>query len=429
MNQLNHLKKIASVKSNSGIKFLTPAAFPGSHCPLHTSLALSANIRGMSTLVVGTSECSIYSRGVVKKAMHSEDSIHWMYVLDSNEVVFGCREGVIDAIKQMNREGAQAIMVILTCVPEVIGEDIQGIIHEVQPQVKARLSYVLMGHFRCNSHPSGYWKTLLAFGSMMEKRNTNPNIINILGRSIDEDHIPMPELLIELEKKGLQLRMLAPKSDIKDFMEATDGKLNIVISPYMNPLADMMKKEYEIPYINLHEIYDIYEIDQAYGEIEKILNISLHNRFKELREKALIVTEEAKKKLYVLKYISTGMNTMPPLPLAYYLNQFNMEPILLHMEEFYPNDRLWTTKLQEVGLNPIVCHMVNNKRDAQVLEELDVDISFGEIVEGTGRIPCVSYLYELYGQIGYERTSSILNRIMNTLENQKISRRDLNGTS
>lgn len=237
MNKLKYLKKISSIKSNAGIKFLTPAAFPGSHCPLHTALALSADIRGMSTLVVGTSECSTYSRDVVKKSKYSGEALHWMYVVDSSEVVFGCRRGVIEAIKEMDKEGAEAIMVILTCVPEVIGEDIEGIIYEAQPQVKARLSSVLMGHFRCNSHPSGYWKTLLAFGGMMEKRDVNHNVINILGRSIDEDHIPMPELLVSLKKKGFHLRMLAPRSDIKDFMEATDGKLNIIISPYMNPLA------------------------------------------------------------------------------------------------------------------------------------------------------------------------------------------------
>lgn len=420
MNKLKHLKKISFIKSNTGIKFLTPAAFPGSHCPLHTALALSADIRGMSTLVVGTSECSIYSRDVVKKAKHSEEALHWMYVIDSSEVVFGCRKGVIDTIKEMDKEGAEAIMVILTCVPEVIGEDIEGIIHEVQPQVKARLSSVLMGHFRCNSYPSGYWKTLLAFGGMMEKRDVNPNMVNILGRSIDEDHIPMPELLVELKKKGFHLRMLAPKSDIKDFIEATDGKLNLVLSPYMNPLADMMEKEYEIPCINLHEIYDIYEIDQAYRKVEQILNISWDNIFYEFREKALVAVKDAEKKLEGFKYISTSLNAIHPLPLAFYLNKFNMDPILLHMEEFYPDDSLWAKKLEEIEINPFICHMVNHKADALILENLNPDLSFGEIFEGTGKVPCVSYLYELSGQIGYERTSFLLNRIMNTLENHKI---------
>jgi len=111
---------------------------------------------------------------------------------------------------------------------------------------------------------------------------------------------------------------------------------------------------------------------------------------------------------------------MPPLSLAFYLNKFNMKPILIHMEEFYPDDRLWAKKLKEIEINPFICHMVNNKADAQVLEKLDADLSFGEIFEGTGKIPCVSYLYEIYGQIGYERTSLLLNRIMNTLENHKI---------
>lgn len=420
MNKLKYLKKISSIKSNAGIKFLTPAAFPGSHCPLHTALALSADIRGMSTLVVGTSECSTYSRDVVKKAKYSGEALHWMYVVDSSEVVFGCRGGVIDAIKEMDKEGAEAIMVILTCVPEVIGEDIEGIIYEAQPQVKARLSSVLMGHFRCNSHPSGYWKTLLAFGGMMEKRDVNHNVINILGRSIDEDHIPMPELLVGLKKKGFHLRMLAPRSDIKDFMEATDGKLNLIISPYMNPLADMMEKKYGIPYISLHEIYDIYEIDQAYRRVEKILNICQDNTFDEFRQEALLAVEDAENKLEGLRYISTGLNAIPPLPLAFYLNKFNMEPILLHMEEFYPDDSLWAKKLEEIEINPFICHMVNHKADALILENLEPDLSFGEIVEGTGKVPCVSYLYELDGQIGYERTSFLLNRIMDTLENHKI---------
>lgn len=424
MKKIQHLRKITSIKSNSGVQFLTPAAFPGSHCPLHTSLALCANIRGMSTLVVGTAECSIYSRNVVKKSKYSDEALHWMYVLDSNEVVFGCRKGVIDTIKKMDKEGAEAIMVILTCVPEVIGEDIEGIIHEVQPQVKSRLSSVLMGHFRCNSHPSGYWKTLLAFGSMMEKRDVNPDTVNILGRSRDEEYTPIPEFILQLEKLGFNLRMLAPKSDIKDFMEATDAKLNLVISPNMNPLADMMEKQFNIPYISLHEVYDVLEIDEVYKEIEEILDISLSNKFEELRKKALMTEKEAEKKLDGLRYITTSRNSIPPLALALYLNKFNMKPILLHMEEFYPEDRQWAKKLENVDINPFVCHMVNNKTDAPVLEKLEPDLSLGEVFEGTGKIPCVPYLYELSGQIGYERTNSLLNRIINTLENNKNTRRD-----
>ncbi|MDR1405398.1 MAG: hypothetical protein LBJ20_07540 [Candidatus Methanoplasma sp.] len=66
MNELGHLKRLSSVKTNSCVKFLTPAAFPGNHCPLHRALALCANVRGISTLVVGTPECGIYSRNIIE---------------------------------------------------------------------------------------------------------------------------------------------------------------------------------------------------------------------------------------------------------------------------------------------------------------------------------------------------------------------------
>jgi len=256
MNELQHLKRLSAVKTNAGVKFLTPAAFPGNHCPMHTALSLSSNIKGMSTLVVGTSECSTYSRNVIAKPKSKRSKLHWMYVLDASEVVFGCRKGLIEAIKEMDRAGAKAVMLILTCVPEVIGEDIEGIVHETQPQVNARLNFVQMGHFKCNSYPSGYWKTLASFGDLMEQAKTRPDVINVLGRSPEEDHIPMPELLAVLGKRGFHLRMLAPKSDIEDFIAAPDARLSLVLSPYMNPLAEVMWQRYQVPFISLHEIYD-----------------------------------------------------------------------------------------------------------------------------------------------------------------------------
>ncbi len=428
MNELKHLKRLSAVKTNAGVKFLTPAAFPGNHCPMHTALALSSNIRGMSTLVVGTSECGNYSRNVIAKPKDKE--LHWMYVLDADEVVFGCRKGLIKAIREMDVSGAKAIMLILTCVPEVIGEDIEGIIHEIQPQIKASLSFVQMGHFKCNSYPSGYWKTLSAFGGMMKQLKTKPDLVNILGRSPEEEHIPMPKLLTVLEKKGFHLRCLAPKSYIGDFIEAPEAKLNIVLSPYMNPLAELMLERYQVPFISMHEIYEVSQIDRLYESVAKILGISWEGEFEEQRKKAVSMQEQAADTLRGISYIATHRNALMPLPLALYLAKFEMEPLLLHIEEFYPDDRKWAKALLEKGQNPLICHMVNEKADAPILEQLKPDLSFGEIPLGTGQISCVSYLYELYGQIGYERTSMLFERILHTLDNtQGLSiRRNFHGT-
>lgn len=419
MNELAHLKRLSAVRSNAGVKFLTPAAFPGNHCPLHTALALGSNVSGMSTLVIGTAECSIYSRTVVARSENKDSGLHWMYVLDTNEVVFGCRKGLIGAIEEMDRAGAKAVMLISTCVPEVIGEDIEGIVHEVQPRIEARLSFVQMGHFKCNGHPSGFWKTLVAFGDLMKRTKARPDAINVLGRSPEEDHVPMPELLTALEGRGFRLRCLAPKSDIGDFIAAPDARLNLVLSPYMNPLAEMMWQRHQVPFISLHEAYDVLEVDRLYGSVAEALGIDWGRDFEEQRQKALSLQDRAEDELPGVRYIATHRNALTPLPLALYMAGFRTEPLLLHMEEFYPDDRKWAKALIEKGQDPPMCHMVNEKADAAVLEGLCPDLSFGEVPGGTGRIPCVPHLYELQGQIGYERTALLLSRTLSALRGAK----------
>lgn len=419
MNELSHLKKLSVVKSNTGIHFLTPAAYPGNHCPLHTALALSSNIKGMSTLVIGTAECGTYSRNVIYKAKHKDSGLHWVYVLDANEVVFGCRKGIIETIHDMNQKGAKAIMLIVTCVPEVIGEDIEGIIHEVQPEVTARLCFVQTGHFKCNSHPSGFWKTLLAFSTLMQPLPTDLKSINILGRSPDKDHIPFPALLTELKKQNYKLRMIAPKSELEDFIAAPDACLNLVLSPYMNPLAEEMQKKFGIPYYSLHDIYAVEEIDLLFEHLANTLSIRFEESFCTAREEAKQWEDNAKSVLGGISYISTPQNILQPLPLTSYLLQFKMIPLLLHIEEFYPQDRKWTCLIREKGANPFLCHMVNNKADALILDRLAPDFSLGEVRESKSKIPTLTHIFQLYGQIGYERTSLLLKRMIQTYEDFK----------
>ncbi|WP_313165003.1 nitrogenase component 1 [Sedimentibacter sp.] len=431
MNDLKHLKKLSSIKSNAGVKFLTPAAFPGNHCPMHTALALSGKIKGLSTLIIGTPECTTYSRMIIPKTDGENGELHWMYVLDSHEVVFGCRDGIVDALKKMDMAGAKAVLIIVTCVPEIIGEDIEGIIFEIQPEIKASLTFVLMGHFKCNSYPSGSWKTLLSIGNLMRKRETSLNTINVLGRSPEEDHVHMPAVLSLLEKKGFSLRFLAMDSSLEDFINAADAALNIVISPFTQPLAVMMEQEFDIPYISLHNTYDVFEIDKAYAEIEENLRIEWGNEFEEERRHALFLQEEAKKILAGLKFVSAFIGPSMVVPFASYLAGLGMEPLLLHMEEVYPEDKIYIKELTAKGYNPPVCHMVNNNSDIHVIERLSPDIYFGYLAGEKLNFTHVHDIYDLYGQVGYERTSYLLGGLLQTFDNRKQSRKEIleNGTA
>ncbi|MFV0414238.1 MAG: nitrogenase component 1 [Oscillospiraceae bacterium] len=412
MKELQQVKRLSAVKSGTGIRFLSPAVSPGCHCPMRMAAITAHNIRGLSSLLVGMPECTTHVRLFNPKPEGKHGELNWLYVLDSHEVVFGARNGLINALKKMDKAGAKAILLIVTCVPELVGEDFEGIIREIQPEIAASLACVMLGQFKNFSYPPGYWKTMEAMGAMMGSQKTDARRINVLGRSPKEEHIPMPPLLPQLQQRGLALRCLAPGASLEDFRLAPDAALNLVVSPYVQPLAARMEREFGIPYIALHSLYAVEQIDEAFQEISQRFGFVWNGEFDGERSQALALEGMAAKKLNGLSYVSaTGIDL--PLVLAGYLAGFGMEPLLLHMEEFYPEDKRHAAALLALGQNPPICRMVNLTAELPLLEELSPAMCIGNLARENKNIPCAEDMYDLYGQVGYSRTSALLQRILN----------------
>lgn len=420
MNELQHLKRLSALRSGTGIKFLTPAVAPGSHCPMRIASVNVENISGLSSLLVGMPECTTYSRLFNPKPEGRNGELHWLYVLDANEVVFGCRAGLTAALKKMARAGAKAIVLIITCVPELIGEDIEGILEEMRPELTIPVTFVMLGQFKNTSYPSGSWKTMEAIGTLMKVQETDCRRINVLGRSPIEKHIPLSPLLPALEGHGLSLRCLAPGASLEEFQSAPDAALNIVVSPFMEPLAAKMERQFGIPYIALHTHYAVEAIDRVYTDLAQRFNFSWGDEFAESRRQALTLQREAQNRLQGLRFVFS-LRIDIALPLAVYLATLGMEPLLLHLEEFYPEDRAYAEKLTAMGHNPWICRMTNEAADLPLLEKLAPDICFGYLPELSGAIPCVPEMLDFYGQTGYDRTGSLLSRILGVLDKLNMS--------
>jgi nitrogenase molybdenum-iron protein alpha/beta subunit len=418
MNELKHLKRLSAVKSSTGIKFLTPAVAPGSHCPMRIASVVVEEIQGLSSLLVGMPECATHSRLFSPKPEGKHGELHWLYSLDGHEVVFGCRDGLIDALRTMDKVGAKAILLIVTCVPELIGEDIEGIIREVQSELSTRVTFVMLGQFKNISHPPGSWKTMEALSVLMDRKETDPKRINVLGRAPEEDHFPMPSVLHELTQRGFALRYLAPGASVEDFQSAPDAVLNIVTSPYTQPLAVKMEQEFSIPYLALHDLYDAEDIHRTYGALAERFGFSWKDAFEEERDSALDLQNQAKERLKGLRYVLSTRLDMP-LPLSIFLTRLGMEPLLLHLEEFYPENKAHAKELVDSGHNPWICRMVNvdlGLADLTILQKLAPDLCFGFLPYNNKTIPCVGDMMDFYGQIGYGRTTNLLKRILSVLD-------------
>lgn len=409
---IKDLKRLSFVKSNSGVKLLPKGVVHGSHCPMHTSIKLTNSIEGVSSLIVGTQECATYSRMVVKNPYGKHGELHWMYVLDSNEVVFGCRDGLIDALIEMDKNGAKAIMIIVTCVPELIGEDIESVIYEIQENISAKLMFVMVGHFKCNGYSSGIWKSLKVFTNIMDERTVLPHMINVLSENKKYVNTAFFKRILSAD---IDINYLGMGGSLEDFMEAPRASINIVLTSSCLPLAQEMKMKFGTPYICLHNIYSIEEIDEAYKQIGEYINVNFADNFSEERNELFQLQDEVREKVKGMKYVTTDSN-IDPIPMSIYLSKMGMEPLLFHVEEFYEEDKQISKKLFDLGYNPLICHIVSDLAGKFITENLHPEFSFGYIdTKGDKKTPIISDLHRINGTFGYERTINLIRSVIDEL--------------
>jgi len=288
------------------------------------------------------------------------------------------------------------------------------------------LIHLPLGNFKCGGYEPGYWKTLLAMGKTIEKSGSKGMTVNVLGRSALEEHVPMPHLISLLERQDVPLRFLAPDSSLDDFISSGDARLNLVLSPFMEPLAQWMAKEHDIPFASLHDVYNVREIENTYSQIGQHLGLEMAQEFAGQRKEVKKAQKAAAAQLKSLQYISANLGTVQPLPLSAYLSDLGMSPIMIHLAEFYPSDTQWKEILTGRDINPIICLMLNEQADKQIMEALGPDLVMGDWGGRGQNHPSSVPILDLYGHIGYERTIELLERITRAFRTGKEERS--NGT-
>ena len=410
---LRHLSRLSAVRSDKNIKFLTPAVYSGGWCPMRVVCNICEGIEGLSYLMVGMPECTTHSRRVNSGPVGECGELYWLYVLDEKEVIFGARKGVIDTLKQMDAEGARAIMMIATCVTDLIGEDFDSIIAEVAPELRAKLSYVTMGQFKNFAAPIGTWKTAQALGEFMEPRQTRPctaNLMFIEPWPQANSPVEYPLIVGALEKRGIKLRKMASGLTLDELMDAPSAALNVVTTAYTQPLAERMQQKFGIPYVPLHNAFSVEQVDSAYRMIEDTLGISLSGEFDGWRKKAIELEERAARELKGIRYVMmTGVDM--PVALAAYLAGFGMEPLLIDVQDFHQEDSGYAKTLKGLGFDPPVCHIMHRDHDILIIRDLKPDICFGFISEPVEGLKVAEEMGDFFGITGYERTVGILSRI------------------
>lgn len=374
MYSLDVLNKLDEINEDKDIKSLSHAIFPGTHCPLFGVMLTASYIKNMPVLVVGTSECTYYTKNFAYHRQKGKDSVYSL-ALKEKDVVFGAQVKVEKAIKQIVEiEEPDAIMIVTTCVPELIGEDYSSIEYSLSDEINIPIFVVNTEHFKCNSHIPGMTRALKSLGNAMTKPKYNEGV-NILGHR--QSDVEKTELVNLLKSQGIKINTVIPsKCDIEDIKNASNVKLNIVTDMIAIDLAKYMKKKFGIDYIYFDKHMSKNIIFENYHKLSKILDIDFNKQLSEQRkeydELFLKVSEILKGKKLIY-----GNTPMMAFETVDFLSDLGAIPIFVQVRELYEQDKIFKDNLIEKGLNPYVSRIANIAPLRHLYDSIGADLYIG----------------------------------------------------
>ena len=199
----------------------------------------------------------------------------------------------VDILFEALPKKPRALLIFTSCLDDLLGTDHEPILAELtrrNPDVKFR--HCTMNPISLDSKLPPGVTTYRNMFSVLEKREETKNLVNVLGSNVTYDKTS--ELKRLLKTKGYRVANIADYTDFDSFMEMASARLNLVVSPIALKTAEMMEKEFGIPYFTAYITYDPEEITEVYRKLEKALDLDFGPALEEEKEKAYEEIQKAK---------------------------------------------------------------------------------------------------------------------------------------
>ncbi|MGX9757046.1 nitrogenase component 1 [Clostridioides difficile] len=424
MYTLNVLNRLKDIVYDKDIKSLSYAVFPGTHCPLFGVVLTASYIKNMALVIVGTNECTYYSKNFAYHRQSGQDSVYSV-VLKDKDIVFGAEKKVIEAVKYVSEvEKFDAIMIVTTCVPELIGEDYNALSEELEEMIGVPVLAVNTEHYTCNSHIIGMTRALKSLSSVMENY-TNKKGINILGHR--QENVEDTELVKLLYKEGVKINCVIPsKCTIRDIKIASSAKLNIVTDMIALDLAEDMKNKFGIEYIYFDKNMKESIIMENYNKLCDILDIDVQDELLEQRQKYNLLLSKCRLLIEGKKLIY-GNTPMMAFETVDFLTELGLVPEFIQVRELYEQDSLFKDNIIKKGHNPYVSRIANIAPLRSLYDTINADIYIGHenpmLLKEKGLMQIT--LDEHAQKIGFELPIGIMETLIKLFDVEKVTRKEV----
>lgn len=330
---LQRLNKLSRVESIKDIPQLTHALFPGTHCPLMGAALAAGGIKDCLLVIVGTDECSYYTKGItINDNFGGIGGRCVSVVLDSHDVTFGSTGKMHAAFKEIMEEyHPSCVMLVTTCVVEVIGDDYDAIAVELGRQYNIPVLAVHTEHFKCEDHFPGLERAISACLDLMEAMPPTGKV-NVLGQRMGD--FAATELHAMLEQAGVEIGVQLPCGcTLEEIRQAAGARANIVVHDIALPLAQAMEEKFHIPYVYFNRFAAPEKIMVAYQKLFNYLGLELPKelgaKFAACKELEQAVLPELQGKTYIY-----GNTPYDCFELNSYLSSLGLVPQLIQSNKF-----------------------------------------------------------------------------------------------
>ena len=247
-------------------------------CQLMLSMAIAGTMPEAVTVFhgpIGCGSCLLSMAGLSKQnqAARGNTGNIWQFWFSTNlselEVVNGGEQKLEATILEADRRlRPQVIFVACTCVPAVIGDDIDGVVARVQPQVAARILPLHCAGFKTKIVATAYdvvYHALLKYlinqdediresviidetarVTYEERRKRTVNLLNVASMSRG-DELELTRLLNAL---GLDVNVLPCFAAPKRFVRAKDAALSVSIcATHDDYFVEHLQELYGVPFV------------------------------------------------------------------------------------------------------------------------------------------------------------------------------------
>lgn len=374
--KLNHLSEVYSSKD---IHQLSAAMFPGSHCPLMGAMMAIGGIEDALMLVLGTDECTFYTKKATVGGFSFEDSLNnrcYSVTIDQHDVTFGCKETLYRAFAELMEEiTPKAVFLVTTCVLEVTGDDVDSMAAELQGKYNVPILPVHTEHFKSINHLPGVRDTITACLPLIrECAEVKKNRVNVLGQRLGKFY--STELHRILTERGVEVGMMLPGGcKVEDIQNAAESGVNIVVHPLGLPLAKAMEKKFGTPYVFFDKYVDPENIMEKYHDLFAHLGLTIDEEIKTLYAEAKQVVEDAKKEVAGMRYVF-GNTALACFEYNAFMVSLGMEPQIIQTNEFEPEDEDYKQYILK-HYDPYLCRTANIAPLQYVYDIIHPDLYLG----------------------------------------------------